>query len=299
MKHYEFPVIEHIDQVRAVLADAKEFVFAERDWGTVVNYVMAGTDTFPDIETESDAIRRECRGIFFDKSGEVISRPLHKFFNVNERDETQQNLVDLGKPHVILEKLDGSMIRPFYVGDSIRWATKMGITDVSMQAEEFVAKHTNYQEFAQEALASGITPIFEWCSRQQRIVIDYPEEQLVLIAMRDIRTGEYMSYDVLKDAGKKWNTPVVKQYAGTTDNMENLIAKTRAAEEQEGYIIRFDSGHMIKIKGDWYVRIHKTKDKLSFEKDVIEMLLDEKLDDIKGFMLEDDRKRVEKFENEF
>jgi len=52
MQHYEFPRIEHIDEVRAVLAGAKEFIFAEREWGTVVNYVVAGTDTFPEVKED-------------------------------------------------------------------------------------------------------------------------------------------------------------------------------------------------------------------------------------------------------
>ncbi len=299
MKHYQFPRIEHIDQVRGILADAKEFVFAEREWGTVVNYVVAGTETFPDVTDESAAIRRECRGIFFDTAGRVLSRPLHKFFNVNERDETQQRFIDLSQPHVILEKLDGSMIRPFLVGEHVRWATKMGITDVSMQAEEFVARHPEYERMARDCFALGLTPLFEWCSRQQRIVIDYPTDRLVLIAMRDTLDGTYVPYQRLESFGNQYDIPVVRSYAGTPENMEMLIGETRASEDIEGWIVRFETGHMVKIKGDWYVRIHKTKDKLTFEKDVVEMLLDEKLDDIKGFMLEDDRRRVEKFENAF
>ena len=299
MQHYEFPRIEHIDQVRAVLADAKEFIFAEREWGTVVNYVVAGTDTFPDVTDQAAAIRRECRGIFFDKNGRILSRPLHKFFNVNERDETQQRFIDLTESHVILEKLDGSMIRPFLVGEHVRWATKMGITDVSMQAEEFVARHPEYELMARDCFNLGLTPIFEWCSRQQRIVIDYPTDRLVLIAMRDVRDGTYVFYNRLESFGNQYGIPVVRSYEGTPENMELLINETRASEDIEGWIIRFESGHMVKIKGDWYLRIHKTKDKLTFEKDVVEMLLDEKLDDIKSFMLEDDRRRVEKFENAF
>lgn len=326
MQHYEFPRIEHIDEVRAVLADAKEFIFAEREWGTVVNYVVAGTDTFPEVKEDEywcpgcklpvdetagcgsqrcpapvnmAAVRRECRGLFFDKNGRILSRPLHKFFNVNERNETQQRFIDLSESHVILEKLDGSMIRPFLANGNIRWATKMGITDVSMQAEEFVARHPEYEALAKGCFDLGLTPIFEWCSRQQRIVIDYPTDRLVLIAMRDLRDGTYVLYERLESFGNQYGIPVVRSYEGTPENMELLINETRASEDIEGWIIRFESGHMVKIKGDWYLRIHKTKDKLTFEKDVVEMLLDEKLDDIKSFMLEDDRRRVEKFENAF
>ena len=52
-----------------------------------------------------------------------------KFFNVNEREETLIQHIDFSQPHLILEKLDGSMITPFEVDSRIRWGTKMGLTD--------------------------------------------------------------------------------------------------------------------------------------------------------------------------
>ena len=296
---YQFPHIAHITDVLPAIQDSPEFIVAERDHFTVVNYVVAHPETFPEVENVNDAVRRELRGIIFDKDGNILVRRLHKFFNVNERDETQQHLIDLSEPHVILEKLDGSMITPIPIGDHFRWGTKMGITDVSMGAETFVATHPNYAEFARVMFTMGFTPIFEWCSRKQRIVVDYPQDRLVLIALRNTKTGEYASYKVMVENAKAWDIDVVKAYEGTADSMEHLIAETKAVEGSEGWIIRFDDGHMVKIKGEWYLRIHKTKDNLSQEKNVIELLISEKVDDAKAFMLADDRKRVEEFEDKF
>ncbi len=320
---YGFPQIKHLDDVRPAIEGRDEFIIAERDWGYVVNYMVSMTDTFPPIntvylangdqqmagdwgspifETKEDhfaALRRECRGILFYPDGTIMARRLHKFFNVNERNETQHHLIDLGKPHVILEKLDGSMITPVFVGDDVRWGTKMGLTDVSKPVEEHVRKVGQYEEFARKCREENVTPIFEWCSRKQRIVVDYPEDRLVLIAMRENVSGHYLPYDILELNGSYWHIPVVKTYAGTTENMEHLITHTREQEGQEGYILRFDDGHMVKIKGDWYVRIHKTKDNLTLEKNVVEMIVNEKVDDSKAFMLEEDRKRIEDFEDQF
>lgn len=106
---YEFPRITHLDEIRTAIAGADEFIIAERDWGYVVNYLVNMKDTFPPVETVNDAIRREARGLIFDRDGSLISRPYHKFFNVNERDETQAHLIDLSQPHRILEKLDGCL----------------------------------------------------------------------------------------------------------------------------------------------------------------------------------------------
>lgn len=315
-----------MDDVRPAIEGRDEFIIAERDWGYVVNYMVSMTDTFPPVLddeywcpgcklliTEVDhcgsqrcpeavnlaAIRRECRGLLFHKDGTIMARRLHKFFNVNERDETQFGVIDFTKPHVILEKLDGSMITPVVTDTGIRWGTKMGITDVSMGAELFVAHHPKYEWMAHECIKFGLTPIFEWCSRKQRIVIDYPEDRLVLIAIRNNHTGAYEPYNILKMYERDHGIEVVKTYEGTAANMAHLMDETKAAEGLEGYIIRFDDGHMLKIKGEWYLRIHKTKDNLTHEKNVIDLLVNEKMDDAKAFMMDEDRKRVEAFETEF
>lgn len=320
---YKFPEIRHIDDVRAAIEGRDEFIIAERDWGYVVNYMVNMPDSFPpvmttaiDIESYGDdehfighseqynlhaAIRRECRGILFYKNGKLMSRRLHKFFNVNERDETQMQYIDLNRPHVILEKLDGSMITPVVTDAGIRWGTKMGITDVGMGAELYIANlgTRGYESLARECISRDMTPIFEWCSRKQRIVIDYPEDRLVLIAIRHNVTGEYVGYKDLQEWGAVHNIEVVGAYEGTVANMERLLAETHDVEGMEGWIIRFEDGEMHKIKGEWYCRIHKTKDNLNLEKNLVKLIVNDTLDDSKAFMLDDDRHRVEKFEEQF
>ena len=310
--NYEFPVITHIDEIVNVIKDSKEFIVAEREWGYVVNYLVAGPDTFPSINVTSSSqksrdegikastIRRECRGMIFGKDGRLISRPFHKFFNVNERDETRADKIDLEQRHVILEKLDGSMIRaiPMFNG-TYRLATKMGITDVSVQAEGFVSARPNYDQFFRETLKQGYTALFEWCSRQQRIVIDYPEDRLVLLAMRDNHSGSYLPVGMLRELAVDYNLDLVREYPGTASSMEQLLEETCELKGQEGWIIRFNDGHMLKLKGSEYVTIHKAKDRILRENGVIGMILDEKTDDVKPFLPKDDRCALERYEGEF
>ena len=324
--NYEFPIIKHLDDVRPAIEGRDEFIIAERDWGYVVNYMVALSDTFPPVldneywcpgckmpvsETKGcgsqrcpeavnlAAIRRECRGLLFHKDGTIMSRRLHKFFNVNERDETQFYEIDFNRPHVILEKLDGSMITPVVTDAGTRWGTKMGITEVSLGAELFVAHNPKYTIFAEYVMSLGFTPIFEWCSRKQRIVIDYPEDRLVLLALRNNVSGEYKPYDFMSLLADQFSIDAVKTYVGNPMSMAHLMEETKDSEGIEGYIIRFDNGHMLKMKGEWYLRIHKTKDNLTHEKNVIDLLVNEKMDDVKAFMMDEDRKRVDEFEATF
>lgn len=293
--HYKFPVINHIDEVLPHIKDSKEFVVAERDGFTVINYVVQTPETFPAIETEGDAIRRECRGITFYQDGTVAARKLHKFFNVNERDETQFHTIDITKPHVILHKLDGSMITPFLSSEGkIEYHTKMGATDVALPAGNFAHATGFYDDFCFDLIGSGMTPIFEWMSRKNRIVIDYADDALVLTAIRKNITGEYLFHDQMHALADPYSIPVVAQYEATFN--ADFLEYVRTLIGLEGFVVRFDDGHMVKIKAEDYLKLHRAKEAISQEKNVWALILDADVDDMKGFLNDEDRVRVEKFE---
>ena len=112
--------------------------------------------------------------------------------------ETHHKEIDFSKPHRILEKLDGSMITPLLINGEIRFCSKMGLTDVGKQVDDYGKTELRY--WCRDIINQGYTPIFEWCSRQQRIVIDYHNDILVLIAIRHNVSGEYVQYDeMVKD----------------------------------------------------------------------------------------------------
>jgi RNA ligase len=313
--NYEFPTITNISDVLPAIAGRDEFVVAEKEGYTVINYNVMMADTFPDVEDMDDddieggwldvgAVRRECRGIIFDtETGDIIRRPFHKFFNVNEREETQDYVVDLSHPHAILEKLDGSMIAPFIVNDHMIWGTKMGATDVAKPVEGFVEAHANYRQFAKFVISRGYTPIFEWCSRKQRIVLDYKEDQLILTAMRDMTTGRYMSFDLMTNTADMYFIPVVRTWdiGIHMDNktMKSFVSYVSGLEDLEGDVVRFDDGHMLKLKCQWYLQIHKAKEAILQDRNIVELILNEKLDDIKAHLPAEDRFELGRFEHLF
>ena len=318
--NYEFPYIQNITDVLPAIEGRDEFVVAVKEGYTVINYNVMMADTFPPViipTSEYDqangvyemrdyyaALRRECRGIIFDtESGEILRRPYHKFFNVNEREETQDNVVDLSRPHAILEKLDGSMIAPFIVNDRLIWGTKMGATEVAEPVEDFVLLHENYSQFARFLIRRGYTPIFEWCSRKQRIVLDYKEDQLILTAIRDLTTGRYMSWDLVTNTADLYFIPVVGKWETGVDmdnkTMSSFVNYVRDLEDVEGFVVRFSDGHMIKLKCDWYVQIHKAKEKILQDRNIVELILDDKLDDVKAHLPQEDRDRLTVFEDDF
>jgi RNA ligase len=299
--HYTFPEIRTISDVLPHIEGRDEFVVAEREGYTVINYVVAMADTF-DMTSPDDlggAMRRECRGLIFDANGVLMSRPFHKFFNVNERAETQTHEIDMSQPHVIMEKMDGSMIRPILVDGYLRLATKMGVTNVAMEAEAWLAaQDSEYKDWLRIYMANGYTPIFEWVSPFNQIVLAYEIEDLVLLAIRDNVTGEYLDLNEELEAIYCPFT-VVRSYGSMEGNILEYINRQRGAEGREGDIIRFADGHMLKVKNDWYVRIHKTIDRITFDRNIVDLIINEEVDDVIPMLPTVQVDRIRDFETRF
>lgn len=281
--HYAFPTITHIDQVLPHIDDT--FKVVDKEGYTYINYLMMMPSVFPpvdDLTYEMAAIRRECRGIAFDSdTGEIVSRPFHKFFNLGEPASGVIN-DPLKHPHDVLEKLDGSMLRPLPNG---RWGTKMGVTEVALSAETFVASRPQYDRFAESMMSCGRTPIFEYVGPHNRIVLEY-EEDMTLLAIRNTTTGHYLSYDDMAYAASTFGIPVVSKDGRTIDEVKE-------DETSEGIVIRYTNGHMLKVKSDWYVKVHRAKELLTSDRRFVEAILNQSLDDAIASFLPDDQKRAE------
>lgn len=307
---FQFVHITHLDDVRHAISE--DFFLAERDWGYVINYHINAfpeiNDSMTDEEKALEYIRREFRGIKFAKDGTILARPFHKFFNWGEK-EAEMAQFDFNQPFVIMDKLDGSMIHPYHDDDcNVVWCSKMGPTDVAVQAAEFVQNANaylmspgsaddapDYLGFVNEWLFSGWTPIFEWCSRKQRIVVDYPEDQLILTAIRNQQTGSYLSMEKMRYFAARFNIPVVKTWQGNFQGIDHFLAEIGGEEQCEGYIIRFENGHMVKLKNAWYLNLHRAKDQLSNEKNVYRLVLSEHHDDLLPQLDPDTRRALENF----
>jgi RNA ligase len=301
--NYTFPEITHIDDVLIQIEDNPEFKVMDKGWYTVINYMVAFEDTFSLIRHRTHYnmwMRRECRGLIFDTAtGKLISRPYHKFFNVGERAETQYENIDWSIPHVMLDKLDGSMIRPIPTPEGFRLGTKAGVTDVAMNVEVFIGDKPEYSKCINSSIACGLTPIFEWVSRKNRIVVDYPEDNLILTAIRDNRSGNYISYSTLVETAKNYNIPCVKALSLGSNMDENQIDCIRLWDDGEGVVIRFDNGHMVKVKADEYILRHRSKEQINSEKNVIQIILNDSVDDMIPLLTENDAIRLRKFQFEF
>lgn len=280
--------IEHIDEVLPHLAGRDEFVVAERPGYKVIDYNFALADSF------DDPMRLECRGIKFAPDGRILARPMHKFFNVGERIDTQPNLLDFTQSHTITEKLDGSMIHPAMVDGQLVLMTRMGHTDVAMKAEKLLTDHA--AGVMQGMLEDhGVTPSFEFTAPDNRIIIRYDRPLLSLLCARETVSGAYVPTDRLERMAEVLGYPLVKHYTSDWKTGQEFIDYVRAIEDIEGFVLRFDSGLWVKAKGDDYVLKHKAKESILQEKNVLAMIMGGQLDDVLPLLDAGDREDVESY----
>jgi hypothetical protein len=103
--------------------DLSRFIVVRR-YGDLmmVNYTNAAQ-----YDAEWNNFLRVCRGIVLDNQFNLVSMPFHKFFNIDEHEETNLQSAAGWQYRSITEKIDGVMIQVFRHGDEVLFASRHGI----------------------------------------------------------------------------------------------------------------------------------------------------------------------------
>lgn len=250
-------------------------VMKKDNGATVVCYNISNGESF------ANAYEKECRGITFDREGRIISRPLHKFFNLAERAEVQPNVLPWDTMTAVFDKMDGSMISTgFMDGQFFTKSKKSFDSDVSVGAYAYIQRNQKYYEFAKYCAEAGLTPIFEFTSPKHRIVLRYTVETLTLLHVRENVSGIYVN---ARDLAARFDIPYNEPLFGREADMATLLKSLNTAKDIEGYVIQFQSGEMVKVKTKWYMDLHHAVTFIR-ERDIARLVLDEKFDDYVAFL---------------
>lgn len=282
-----FPIIRNISDVLPAIEGRKEFIVVEKPEGyTYIDYVYVDNDSF------DDPIRLECRGLIFDTmTGEILRRPLEKFFNYGEKG-TYETL-DWSEDHIVMDKRDGSMIAPFILNGQVVLGTRAGVTEHSKKAEILV-DHLTRNEI-KHCIQWGYTPIFEWTSPENRIVLPYEKSELRLLAMRYMKTGEYVSVEELKNWSMIFDIPLVDVFETKLDK-DSVFAYRENSTGVEGYVAFFPKSRLhIKVKTDDYTKMHRAVSFLDRENMILPVVLDNLYDDILPALSEENQNRVKDY----
>jgi RNA ligase len=215
----------------------------------------------------------------------VSGRPLHKFFNVNERDETKIENLDWSKVVRVMDKRDGSMIHSVMTADGVKLKSKKTFTsDVALAATAWMNANPMVRSMVEKMASQNCTAIFEWTAPDARIVLFYPDAGLQLLHVRNNETGRYMDGDVMKAYADVFGVKCVDEpkFDVPMENLgEHLLELAKTVEGIEGWVIQFANDEMVKLKTAWYMNLHRAMVFVR-ERDIAKLVLDETLDDIKS-----------------
>ena len=206
-----------------------------------------------------DDITLNMRGTILDNEGNVVAKAFPKFFNY---EELLWPVRIPNEPFTVTDKMDGSLGIAFHYNGEWHLASKGSFTsEQAIKGKELLDKCNT--EFG---MMPGYTYLFEIIYPENRIVVDYGGvEKLVVIGVYNNETGKECKFDLMESEGFE----IVKRYDGITDYK---ALKKMIKPNQEGYVIRFESGFRMKIKGEEYVRLHRILTGFS-SKDIWELLM--------------------------
>jgi RNA ligase len=209
-----------------------------------------------------DTITLNMRATVTDHEGNVVARSFEKFFNYEELAEFPD------VPYKLFEKMDGSLILLFnYNGEWIVSSKGSFTSEQALKATKILKNHYL------ECLPMHLTYSFELIGRSNQIVLDYgPEDKLVMLAAFNKKGGEYHINEFI-DCGIE----LVTEYKTWGEDWDTL--KKEISDNKEGYVVRFDDGFRMKIKGETYIRLHKVMTNLSTI-DIWEHLRDDRLEEL-------------------
>ena len=193
------------------------------------------------------------RGLILEPaSRRVVATPFPKFFNYGE---VLSSVPDL--PFEVTEKLDGSLVVVFHHDGRWRATTKGAFA--SEQAE-WATRRLN-ESYSTAALEPGTTYLCEAVYRENRIVVRYDFEALVLLGAYDA-TG--VELDRARLAGVAEASGLRLVAARHYDSAADLVAATQAlGREAEGFVVRFSNGLRMKLKGTAYCHAHQVMSRCS------------------------------------
>jgi T4 RnlA family RNA ligase len=141
------------------------------------------------------------------------------------------------------------------------------------------------------ALDNNIVPIFEYVAPNNRIVLRYPSEELILLRLRDNVTGKHID---IRDHLDKVGSIRIAPFEDEVQDLDDLINLTAIQVDKEGSIVTCEDEYgrdfFFKLKTPWYCSRHGllTQD-LYREHIIIGYILDDKIDDILGQVPEDEK----------
>lgn len=204
-----------------------------------------------------DDITRMCRGLITDSAGNVVQRPIGKFFNAGERDDE--------KPYdfegaTIQEKIDGSLGIMYWVDGLPYIASRGSFTSeqakvgTALVQDAYRVWNRNKYLLREPRMCEVFenphtyTHLFEIIYPENRIVVDYGfKTKLVYLASVNKFNGVSQIFNVV-------SFDTAKQYS--IQAFQDILLNQPKGHEMEGFVVRFSDDRRLKYKFEDYKRLH-------------------------------------------
>ena len=257
------------------------------------------------MKNRDDLKGYEMRGLtfVFNEDGSLYNRflLLEKFFNLNQVPESMYSIVKNYKIKYVNNKEDGSIASFIRLPNGkVLGKSKMSCeSDQALGITKIYKTNPDIKKLVDWSLDNDIVAIFEYVAPQNRIVLRYPKEELILLRLRDNKTGKHID---LKNHMDKIGSVKIAPFEDDFEDLDHLMEVVAKQEDKEGVIVQAEDENgndfFFKIKTPWYCASHGllTED-LYRENVLIGYVLDDKIDDILGQITEDQgdaQERIEK-----
>lgn len=180
-----------------------------------------------------------CRGLITDTKGNIVSRPLKKFF---EYYQLYPECRPLDKKFFVSEKMDGFLGIMYWIDKLPYIATRDSFVSIPAIRGTSIL-YTKYADYI-EKLNRSYSYIFEIVYPNDSLILDYGKTvDLFLIDVFDKSGISVMS------CHEEVPFPVIRQMENKFDLMHYM---TENEEGKEGYVIKYYSGERLKIKFPWF-----------------------------------------------
>jgi T4 RnlA family RNA ligase len=279
------------EDAKAMVAENGELVFYETERYingfkvSTFNYRLPlYTNFITPLKNKIEADAKELRGLtfVFNSDGSLYKRFLlmRKFWNVNQVPESMYSEIKDYELKSCYNKEDGSLITFIQLPDGkVVTKTKMGFDNEQTEAADRIYNsNEKINNFVNYCLDNDIISMWEFVSFKNRIVLNYDKENLILLKLRDNKTGNYLDIEEYRDNG----FDIVEQENYTLDE---FIELSETLTDKEGCVFTLidKNGNdlMVKKKTEWYFTQHNlVTNEINREDYVIKAVLTDVIDDI-------------------
>jgi len=198
------------------------------------------------------------RGLILEAdTGLLVAKPFPKFFNLGETEETSIDRLPMQQGYKSFEKVDGSLGIIFNYQGYWNISTRDSFYSDQAGVAQIMLKQYNMM-----SIPDSITLLVEIIYPENKIVVDCRgQKKLVFLGAFDRETGEEVPPEQAEKYASLMFMECAKKYDLTIEQM--IVLQKTLSEDDEGFVVRFNNGLRVKIKGEEYLRIAKIISQMS------------------------------------